>query len=50
MFHDTVKYLQTPPQSLDLSPIEYLGDHLERDVLVRHILTKKHLKKRLEEE
>lgn len=50
LLYNTPHYMQTPPQSPDLNPIEHLWDVLERNIRQRHISNKNDLQAALLDE
>uniref|UniRef100_A0A0A1XCS3 Transposable element Tc1 transposase n=1 Tax=Zeugodacus cucurbitae TaxID=28588 RepID=A0A0A1XCS3_ZEUCU len=50
LLYRTTKQLKTPPQSLDMNPIEHLCDYLERKIRRHQITSKEYLKAALIEE
>lgn len=50
LLYNTPQMLHTPPQSLDLNPIEYIWEELERQIRKRPITNRPDLKERLVQE
>ena len=50
ILYNTPKYLQTPPQSPDINPIEHIWDYLDKKIRMRQISNKRDLQTALQEE